>query len=338
MTGRRSFLKAFSALTIGGQALLRSGNLNAAIDEVNRSTSSWPEMEYRTMGRTGFNGSRLVFGCGAALSSGKANDLLVPAFDAGINVFDVGYRNYYRDAEENLAPFLKRYRDRVHVISKARTEVDIPWDAEIKVSEAKQAAANWSAFLDQSLKELGVDHVDAYYLMATNNVSVVTNEEIHNAFLAAKQAGKVSHLGISTHQNAENVTIAAAGTGWYDLMQIAITPAGWYDYDKRNILPGTPPMTGLRPVLDAAREAGIGLIGMKAGRHLAGRRFLGWGEPNAYDDFYHADLMKSGMTAFQRSYAYVLANGLDAVNADMQVWQHFRENFAAATSGQKYFV
>lgn len=48
--------------------------------------------------------------------------------------------------------------------------------------------------------------------------------------------------------------------------------------------------------------------------------------------------MNSGMTAFQRSYAYVLANGLDAVNADMQVWQHLRENLVAATTGQTYFV
>jgi hypothetical protein len=47
--------------------------------------------------------------------------------------------------------------------------------------------------------------------------------------------------------------------------------------------------------------------------------------------------MKSGLTAFQKSYAYVLEHGLDAVNADMQVWQHLRENsVAAATSGQ-YF-
>jgi hypothetical protein len=48
--------------------------------------------------------------------------------------------------------------------------------------------------------------------------------------------------------------------------------------------------------------------------------------------------MSASLTAFQRSYAYVLANGLDAVNADMQIWQHMRENFAAATSAQTYFV
>ena len=83
----------------------------------------------------------------------------------------------------------------------------------------------------------------------------------------------------------------------------------------------------------------VGLIGMKAGRFLAGRRFLGWGNPGAFDEHYDKELLTAKLTAFQRSYAYVLAHGLDAVNADMQTWQHFRENHLAATEvGQRYFA
>ena len=78
---------------------------------------------------------------------------------------------------------------------------------------------------------------------------------------------------------------------------------------------------------------------MKAGRFLAGRRFLGWGNPGAFDEHYDNELLSAKLTAFQRSYAYVLAHGLDAVNADMQTWQHFRENHLAATEvGQRYFA
>ncbi|XOV87808.1 MAG: aldo/keto reductase [Pseudomonadota bacterium] len=338
MVQRRSLLQSLSALAVGGHALLRTGNLQAAMDEANRSVSGWPEMGYRQLGRTGFSGSRLVFGCGAALSSGRANQLLEPALEAGINVFDVGYRNYYGDAEQNLAPFLKQHRDKVFVISKAQIGVNVDRNDTINLSTARQAAKNWSEFLDGSLRELQQDHVDAYYLMATNNTSVVQNEEIYGAFDRARQAGKVTWFGISTHENAEQVTLAAAATGWYDLMQIAITPAGWYDWIEKDIVAGSRSMTDLQPVLETARKAGIGLIGMKAGRHLAGRRFFGWGNPDAYDQYYPDRVMNSGMTAFQRSYAYVLANGLDAVNADMQVWQHLRENLVAATTGQTYFV
>lgn len=338
MIQRRSFLKSVSALAVGGQALLRTGNLQAAVDEANQSTRNWPEMTYRTLGRTGFEGSRLVFGCGAALSSGKANDLLEPALEAGINVFDVGYRSYYRDAEQNLAPFLKRHRDKVFLISKAGIGLDVEAGVEINVDQARQIAKNWTSFLDGSLSELQQEHVDAYYLMASNNVSVVRSEEVYGAFETAKAAGKVSFFGLSTHENAENVMIAAAGTGWYDLAQIAITPAGWYDWANRSILEGSQDMATLRPVLDAARKAGIGLIGMKAGRHLAGRRFLGWGQPDAYDQYYDEHLMKSGLTSFQKSYAYVLGQGLDAVNADMQVWQHLHENHVAAATSHNYFA
>ena len=130
-------------------------------------------MQYRVLGKTGFNGSCLVFGCGAALSAGRANGLLEPALEAGINVFDVGYRTYYKDAEKNLAPFLKKHDDKIFTISKANPEVDLEWDEEVDTATAKLAAKKWSAFLDQSLQELGVEHLDAYYIMAGNNVSLI---------------------------------------------------------------------------------------------------------------------------------------------------------------------
>ena len=335
---RRSVLQTLSMLAVGGQALARTGKLRAAVDEATHSLAGLPAMTYRTLGRTGFKGSRLVFGCGAALSRGQAKDLLEPALAAGVNVFDVGFRDYYKDAEMHLAPFLKRRRDEIFLISKAYVPVDIKWHEEASVAQARAGAAGWSRFLDASLKELGVDHVDAYYMMAANNVSLVASDEMYEAFNTAKAAGKVSWWGISTHQNAEKVLLAAADSGRFDLAQIAITPAGWYDWIDKDILDDGKAMTDLAPVLARARAAGIGLIGMKAGRFIAGRRFLGWGRPNAFDDHYDAKVLGAGLTPFQRSYAYVLAHGLDAVNADMQRWQHFRENLLAATDAQRLFV
>ena len=77
---------------------------------------------------------------------------------------------------------------------------------------------------------------------------------------------------------------------------------------------------------------------MKAGRYLAGRRWLGWGTPEAYDDLYDKKLMSASLTSFQRSYAYVLEHGLDAVNADMQAYEHLAENFVAAATSRQYFA
>ncbi len=341
LTNRRRFIQYLAMLGIGGQALLRSGDLKAAILEAKESAGEelpWPEMAYRRLGRTNFEASRLVFGCGATLSRQPNDELLNNAFEAGINVFDVGTSRYYDKAERHLAPFLKKTRDKILLISKAGVYLDIDPDETISVQQAKSAANTWLELMDESLRELDVDHVDAYYLMATNNPHVVRSEEIFDAFQRAKRAGKVRYLGLSTHQNAQKVLETAVETGWYDLAMIAITPAGWYDWGEKSILASSPSMADLQPLLARARAAGVGLIGMKAGRYLAGRRFLGWGKPDAFDEFYPEKLLGSELSHFQRSYAYVLEHGVDAVNADMQSYTHLKENFIAAASSQQHFA
>ncbi len=341
-SNRRRFLQGLAMLGVGGQTLLRSRNVRAAVDAARElaaaDVSDWPEMPRRTLGRTGFAASRLVFGCGAALSRGPRDELLEASFAAGVNVYDVGFRGYYKDAEKNLAPFVKKVRDRIFLISKAYAQLEAEPDQAVTATQARLAAKSWSQALEGSLRELEVDHVDAYYLMASYSPALIKSEEILNAAASAKQAGKLKHLGLSTHQNARRVLAAASETGQYDLAQIAITPAGWYDWAEREILPGSPPMAQLRDELDRVRAGGMGLIGMKAGRFLAGRKFLGWGKPEAFDEIYEDPFLKSGLSPFQRSYAYVLEHGLDCVNADSQQLTHLAENFAAAATSSRYFV
>lgn len=334
-TTRRRLLQLLALLGVGGAELSRAAT--ALADAEGRE--AWPEMQYRTLGRTGFRGSRLVFGCGAALMFFGKDELLDTAFDHGVNVFDVGTSDYYRWAESNLAAFARRRRDDIFLISKGLAGTDIESGDELTAAQRSEAAQKWTRALDQSLKDLETDHVNAYYVMAVNNVSLVRSEEMHAAFLAAKQAGKVDHWGISTHQNAAAVLDAMADTGWYSLAQIAVTPAGWYDWNEKSVLSGSQPMKELRPTFERARAAGIGLIGMKAARHLAGS-LLGFGpdRPAAFDAHYDEKFLAAPLSPFQRSFAYVLAHGLDAVNADSQSLEHLRENFTAAATSQNYFA
>ena len=338
---RRRFIQYLGMLGVAGRTFWGSGDARAAIAAARdaASVSSWPAMAYTPLGRTGFNASRLVMGCGASLMIRSRDDLLHTAFDAGINVFDVGYRGYYQWAERNLAAFVKSKRDDIFLISKGVAEIDAEPDDEVSARQAKAAAAIWTEHLDRSLADLEVDKVDAYYLMAAHNPSLIESDEIRKAFETARAAGKVRHLGVSTHRNAEKVLATAAKTGLYDLAMIAITPGGWYDWETKSILKGSKPMTELQPVLAQAKAQGIALVGMKAARHLSGLPVLGWWKKlDAFDAYYNEKLMAAALSPFQRSYAYVLAHGLDVVNADIQDLAQLRENVAAVAGSPTYFV
>jgi aryl-alcohol dehydrogenase-like predicted oxidoreductase len=269
---------------------------------------------------------------------GKAVRLLDAAFDAGVNFYDIGSNAYYRGSERAFAPFLAAHRGDIWVTSKAPLRPINGYEPgkQLTVEQGKFLADYWSGLLDASLADLGTDYVDAYYLMGVGEPAIVRCEALHEAFLKAKKAGKVGHWGVSTHKNAPQVLEAVIETDWYDLAMIAITPAGWYDWDSKCLLPGTPAMLELQPTLKRARDAGIGLVGMKAARYLSSRG--GAGTENAFDGHYSDTFMQSGLSPWQRSYAFVLAHGVDVVNSDMQNFAHFKENLAAVQRSSELFV
>jgi aryl-alcohol dehydrogenase-like predicted oxidoreductase len=335
---RRDFVK-LSAAAVGGSALLprsMTGESLSTARVIRRNQQ--PTMTYRRLGRTDFLSSRLVFGCGAALRTGKSTRLLDRAFEAGINHYDVGSDVYYKGSERQLAPFMKEHRDDIWVASKAiLAPARIEYDAEITRDHAVEAARFWTRLLNASLRDLDTDYVDAYYLMGVEHPTLIRSEEIYQAFLDAKSAGKVGYFGLSTHKNTSAVLEAAIETGWYDAAMIGITPMGWYDWITKEIEEGAPTLLELQPLLTRAREAGIGLIGMKTARYLAPMGSSGKGDPTAFDHVYDDNFKASSLSPFQRSIAYVLEHGLDVVNADMQNFSHFEENVVAAATSQDYF-
>ncbi len=332
--GRREFIKCSAAAAAAGQPLLAaagSATGKPGKTDAPKARNERPTMTYHKLGRTDIVSSRLVFGCGSALAGGKAVRVLDRAFEAGINHYDVGSNIYYKGSERSLAPFLKAHRDEVWVISKAPAYVRVKPDKPVTPKLAKAGAKMWTRLMDASLKDLQTDHIAAYYLMAVNHPGIVRSEEIYNAFRKAKAAGKVSYFGLSTHNNAQNVLTAAIETGWYDIAMIGVAPGGWYDWDTKDLAKGTPPLVKLQPLLKRLRDVGIGLVGMKAARHLTFKKTArGKGDLKAFDMHYDPKFMASGLNPFQRAYAYVLAHGLDVVNSDMQNFKHLEENIAAA--------
>lgn len=338
---RREFIKWSVMMAMSGKALMADAASEPSgkpAPEPLIHRNERPTMTYHKLGRTNFMSSRLVFGGGAALSGGKGVRLLDRAFEAGINHYDLGSNIYYKGAERHFAPFMKAHRKDIWVISKAFVPIKAKPGEDVTVDALKQGAAFWTNLLEGSLKDLNTDYMDAYYLMGVNNPSVVRSEEVYNAFLKAKKAGKVGHWGVSTHENAANVLEAMIETGWYDIAMIGITPAGWYDWIKKDLVKGTPPLADLAPPLKRAENAGIGLVGMKTTRHLSLQEAWFKKKPDIFDHLYGSKLMAAPFNPYQRAYAYALENGIHVVNADMQNFKHLEENITAAATSSRYFA
>lgn len=344
---RRNFMKLSAAATAGAAGILTAPvtaqthwpkKTPGADGLIHRNER--PTMQYRRLGRTNFMASRLVFGCGSTLEAGRGVRLLERSFEAGINFYDVGCDASYKGSEKHLAPFLKAHRDEVWVVSKAPVRMlkGRKHGEPFTTAQGQEAGAFWTQQLEDSLKNLGVDYMDGYYFMAVDDPALVKSPELHQAFLDAKAAGKVGHLGVSTHLQAQAVLEAMVDTGWYDLAMIGICPAGWFDWMRREVAEGSPPLTKLQSVLQRAQDAGIGLVAMKTGKLLAPANEGGQGVKTAFDKFYPEKLIAADLNPFQRAYAYVLENGLDVTNSNMHNFTHLEDNMAiAATSGQ-YFA
>ena len=321
---RREFIKMTAATAVGGGALAQALEAAERVAQVSGEPihrNVREGMTYRRLGATNWMSSRLVFGCGAALTGGKAVRLLHQAFEAGINYYDTG--RPYGDSESQLAPFLKAHRGDIWVVSKA---AHMGWpDKRVRPDEGVKAAQLYTEQLEESLRALKTDYIDAYMIMGIEDEGFVRNEDLYGAFIKAREAGKVGHYGLSAHTNVQRVLGAAAKTGWYDLAMVSVTPAGWYEHGVDGPAEGYPTLAELAPVFETARQAGIGLVAMKAARLIESA------DSTQFDRYYSDDLLAAPLSAQQRSYVHVLRNGLDVANSHMPNLTLLQDNLRAVS-------
>src|ERR1044071_6060651 len=120
-------------------------------------------MQYRLLGRTGFNVSTISVGCWAIGGSwGKINDeeslaALHLALDRGVNFFDTA--DVYGDghSEQLLAKLRKERTEKFYIATKAGRRLN-PHEA------AGYNRANLTGFIERSLKNLQTDALDLLQL------------------------------------------------------------------------------------------------------------------------------------------------------------------------------
>ena len=158
-------------------------------------------MPYRRCGRSGLDlpaislGLWQNFGGSDVFETGRA--ILRRAFDLGVTHFDLA-NNYgppYGSAEENfgriMAADFRPYRDELIVSTKAGYDM---WPGPYGDGGSRKYLL---ASLDQSLKRMGLDHVDIFYSHRVDPSTPL--EETMGALAQAHRQGKALYVGISSY-------------------------------------------------------------------------------------------------------------------------------------------
>ncbi|MER7799366.1 aldo/keto reductase [Streptomyces parvulus] len=152
-------------------------------------------MQYRTLGRTGVQVSSLAlgamnFGSLGRTSQEEATAIVDAALEGGINVIDTADRYSGGESEEMVGKAIAGRRDDIVLATKASMPMsDDP--------NHKGASRRWLVTeLDNSLRRLGVDHVDLYQIHRWDPAT--GDEETLSALTDLQRAGKIRYFGSST--------------------------------------------------------------------------------------------------------------------------------------------
>jgi aryl-alcohol dehydrogenase-like predicted oxidoreductase len=152
-------------------------------------------MQYRTLGRTGVQVSTLVLG---AMNFGRignttqqeASAIVGAALDAGINLIDTADMYGGGQSEEMVGKAIAGRRDDLVLATKA----GMPMGDE---RNHRGGSRRWLVTaLDDSLRRLGVDHVDLYQIHRWDPLT--SDDETLSALTDLQRAGKIRYFGSST--------------------------------------------------------------------------------------------------------------------------------------------
>ncbi|HSD28346.1 MAG TPA: aldo/keto reductase [Vicinamibacteria bacterium] len=191
-----------------------------------------PVLRKRKLGRTGLEVTEVAFGC--MITSDQS--VIERAADLGVNLFDTA-RGYQGGNNERLVgAALKGRRDKVYISTKT----------------GGGTKAEALEHLEESLRQLGTDHVDIWYLHGKRAAADLT-DDLLDAQRTAKEQGKTRFVGVSCHSGHAEV-VPAVIEKKQDVMLVT------YNFtmgDRNDAL-----MTSLH-------DAGVGVVAMKV---MAGGR------------------------------------------------------------------
>ncbi len=229
---RREFIVAGLALPVAAEAAAVAPQAPAEPPPLPSAAAKPPVVRKRKLGKTGLEVSEVAFGC--MITSDQS--VIERAADLGVNLFDTarGYQN--GNNERLVGAALKGRRDQVYISTKTGA------------GDKEDALAQ----LDESLKQLGTDHVDVWYLHGKSRAADL-KDELLEAQQLARQQGKIRFAGVSLHSGHAEV-IPAAIEKKLDVVLLTHN----FTMGERN-----------DALLQSLHDAGVGVVAMKV---MAGGR------------------------------------------------------------------
>ena len=156
------------------------------------------KMRYKKLGTTGIKVSSLCLGTmtfGAGADETEAGKIYAESRNKGLNFFDCANLYAGGQSEEILGRLIKSHREEVVISSKAYFPVDSyagggheTWGRGLNRTHLIRA-------LDDSLKRLGTDYIDVYYMHRfDDNCSLEESLSTYNDFV---RQGKINYIGLS---------------------------------------------------------------------------------------------------------------------------------------------
>jgi aryl-alcohol dehydrogenase-like predicted oxidoreductase len=170
-------------------------------------------MQYRTLGRTGVQVSTLVlgamnFGRLGGIGQDDVDALVGTALDAGVNLIDTADMYGQGESEEMVGKAIAGRRDDIVLATKAT----LPMGDD---RNRQGGSRRWLyTALDDSLRRLGVDHIDLYQMHRWDPRT--SDDETLGALTDLQRAGKIRYFGSSTFPAYRIVQAALVpGVGHY---------------------------------------------------------------------------------------------------------------------------
>lgn len=201
------------------------------------------QLIYRTLGNTGIKIPIVSIGAGTYDKAIYQN-----AYDAGIMHIDTSQYYYNGRHEELVGEVIKDWpRDSYVLATSILFGGGDPTETEFAKKLEEVALAEE---FEKSLKRLGLEYVDIFYMAGINTRGAVLFEPFIEKMINLKKEGKVHHIGVATHQNEPEVIRAAVESKVYEVVLTA------YNFKQEH-------RDEVKKAIAYATDAGIGIVAMK---------------------------------------------------------------------------